>query len=155
MNILVISDTHGETQDAVEIIKKHNPDIVFHLGDLVSDAQKIREAFDKEYFYFVSGNNDYFQALNEQNVEFEGKRIFACHGHHYGVKNGLSYLYNAAKERKADIVLFGHTHMPLVTYMGNILVVNPGCLNRRYSKKGTYSIVTVQKDKINAQIFLI
>ncbi len=153
MNIIVISDTHGETLKAIEIIKKHNPDVIFHLGDMQRDAIEIKNAFNKDSFYSVCGNNDYPQSNYEVVTQFEGKTVFACHGHRYNVKNGLSHLYDAAKQRKADIALFGHTHMSLVTFMGNVLVVNPGCLNKRYSKKPSYSIVTVEKDKINAHIF--
>ncbi|MBR2576556.1 MAG: metallophosphoesterase, partial [Firmicutes bacterium] len=39
MKFLVISDTHGSYEKAVDLINKGNYDAVIHLGDLVRDAE--------------------------------------------------------------------------------------------------------------------
>ena len=46
MKLLVISDTHGSVEKAVELIRKGNYDAVIHLGDLVRDAEAIRAKLD-------------------------------------------------------------------------------------------------------------
>ena len=39
------------------------------------------------------------------------------HGDLYGVKSGLGRLVKAADDKDVDIVLFGHTHLPLSVYL--------------------------------------
>ena len=39
-------------------------------------------------------------------------KLFVTHGHAYGVKSGLGRLAERAKTLGADVVLYGHTHIP-------------------------------------------
>ncbi len=64
--------------------------------------------------------------------------MFLCHGDSYRVKYGLDMLEKKAKEVRADIVIFGHTHVPLNIKKDNILYINPGSLSlpRDLSRRG-------------------
>ena len=56
LKILVLSDSHrcvGAMYDAAMLEK---PDVIFHLGDHVSDAQELSYALDPIDFYEVRGN---------------------------------------------------------------------------------------------------
>ena len=59
----------------------------------------------------------------------EGARIFYTHGHAYGVKSGDETIISAARERKADILLFGHTHQSREDYEDGLYIMNPGRLS--------------------------
>ena len=64
--------------------------------------------------------------------------MYYTHGHIHRVKYGLYELVCAARERKADLVLFGHTHKPLQEYEDGLYLLNPGSL---HGAEGTYGIV--------------
>ena len=69
-----------------------------------------------------------------------GKRFFFTHGHLYDAKLGLYRLVCAARERKADLLLFGHTHQPLTDYDDGLYILNPGSLS---GSGGTYGTVDI------------
>ena len=46
-------------------------------------------------------------------LQFEGHKLLLTHGHHYHVKSGYGALLARAVRAGADIVLFGHTHLPI------------------------------------------
>ena len=47
----------------------------------------------------------------------------------YGVKWGLEKIILAAGSRGADIVLFGHTHLPHESYEDGLYIFNPGSIS--------------------------
>ena len=56
-----------------------------------------------------------------------------------------------AKEQGCNLVLFGHTHAPIVTNFRGITLINPGTLSYFASKK-TYCTLEIDEYKINAKI---
>ena len=62
----------------------------------------------------------------ERLLEIEGVRILMLHGHTRHVKSSPMAAVYAAREYGADVLLFGHTHVPLVDYDGTLWVMNPG-----------------------------
>ena len=54
------------------------------------------------------------------------------------MKSGLDSLRYAAEEQNADIVLFGHTHMPFESYMDGRRFFNPGAL-----RDGRYGLLDI------------
>lgn len=121
MRFVVVSDSHGDAMHLPDVLSKARGgrfpvDGVLFLGDGIGDLQ-ILAPYGLPIIY-VRGNCDYsfLDAPSEETVRFEGKRIFMTHGHHYDVKWGLDRLVASAAERGADIVLFGHTHLPTEKY---------------------------------------
>ena len=55
----------------------------------------------------------------------------------YGVKTDPLRVVYAARERGADILLYGHTHRPLTDYEDGLHILNPGSLRAG----GTYGVV--------------
>ena len=83
----------------------------------------------------------------------EGKRIFITHGHHFGVKNSLVALVAKGLQEKADIILYGHTHIPKIEMLDGIWIINPGSFSLpKDSNKGTYAILELSRETINARI---
>lgn len=150
MKYLVISDTHGKINYAVDTIRSTRCDYCIHLGDMVQDCEDLQSIFPKQKFIFVKGNNDYWTNSSdfpEQRVfELEGKRFFVCHGHKYNVKCGIHALVKAAKSENADICLFGHTHVQYFENSDGLLVVNPGAYDK-------YAVITIKNNDVNCEVF--
>ena len=51
----------------------------------------------------------------------------------------------AAREEGCSVALYGHTHVPDVSYCKDVLVMNPGSISRPRQASGrpTYGIVTI------------
>ena len=130
MLIAVISDSHGN-KDSINKIKKkiNNADVLLFLGDGENDLAEITNDFTGEVFA-VRGNCDITGKYPEEQIlEIQGKKIFICHGHRYNVKYGYNSIYYRGKEIGADIVLFGHSHIPIIEEYDGIVLMNPGSIS--------------------------
>ena len=130
MNILVFSDSHGRVQPMLDAVDIYKPDAIFHLGDVVRDAEKVRAAFPQIPFYQVQGNCDWGRADCESEgvARLEGKTVFYLHGHTQYVKSGLTHAVAKAKSLGADLILYGHTHRAQEDDYDGLLAVNPGAI---------------------------
>ena len=130
MRALIFSDSHGRVQPMLDAVDVYKPDVIFHLGDVVRDAEKVKGAFPKIPFYQVQGNCDLGRANcdTEGVARLEGKTIFYLHGHTQYVKMGLTHAVAKAKSLGADLLLYGHTHVPMETDYDGLLAVNPGAI---------------------------
>lgn len=144
MRLLVISDSHGD-EDAVRraLLEQPRAEVVFHLGDGVAEAERVAAAFAGEKaFFFTRGNNDWgCPHAYAGELTLEGRKIFYTHGHLYHVKYGLTEVVEAARARGADLLLFGHTHMPLADYQEGLYIINPGSLAYSVSGPPAYGVV--------------
>ena len=90
MKLLVFSDSHGNLENMVRTVERERPHMILHLGDGWRDARQLRDRFPEIPLYQVPGNCDFRSAEPpEQLLTVQGKRIFLCHGHTYGVKTSL------------------------------------------------------------------
>lgn len=149
MKIGIISDTHGKNYCYNSIIKKLDKvDRIIHLGDHCADGIELANALQVPVDY-VRGNCDFTRKVPDSKLlVLDNRKIFITHGHIYNVKYGLDRLVYKAMEVKADLVFFGHTHIPQVFYENGILFMNPGSAScPHYGKRGTVGIVHLQQDK--------
>lgn len=140
MRILVISDSHGHAQNVSWAIEQESAaKYIVHLGDGERDMEPHLFAYPNKTIIQIGGNCDY-SSFNPSSQLFiaEGKRIFATHGHPYYVKSGLTSLYFAAKEKDAELVLYGHTHNPHLEIYNGLTFLNPGSL-----ADGNYATVDI------------
>ncbi len=149
--ILVFSDSHGYSNYLNKALEMHSDaDMLVHLGDGAYDLSHLFPEHSNTPVLFIEGNGEEggwiridrrHAPLKFGFTELEGKRIFMTHGHRYDVKYGLSRLIAAGYEKGADIILFGHTHIPFsqyipagtpLDYIGEtdrpLLVFNPGSI---------------------------
>ena len=159
MNILVISDSHGRRDRINEVISRQirRPDALIFLGDGLQDLDycdttgiavyKVCGNCDVLYLNFIT------DAPDEQIINLNGIRIMMVHGHNHGVKLTYTPLIRIAAENKADVLLFGHTHMPFeMTVMPEndlgirlekpLYVMNPGSLGKG---DATFGIITTDR----------
>ena len=131
MRILVTSDTHRDSGSLRKaILAQPKAEVVIHLGDGADDVDLVRFSFPDRTFLQVKGNCDWgctLPAVGE--FETEGVKIFYTHGHVYGVKSGDYTVISEARSRKANILLFGHTHLPREDYEDGLYIMNPGRLS--------------------------
>ena len=131
MKILVVSDTHGNTDKLSRTIQLCMPfDMLIHCGDGIKDIGSV-DIPRGVTVTAVKGNTDIhsytdFEELVVENIE--GRRVAITHGHRFNVKSGTSLLYSEVKRLGADAVFFGHTHIRLLS-AGNPVLFNPGSLS--------------------------
>ncbi len=142
MRFLIVSDSHGRDDNLRRaILSQPTAQVVIHLGDGQEELARARSSFPEKMFLQVRGNCDWGSALpvaNEYTVD--GVKIFYTHGHAYGVKSGLYTAVCAARERRAQVLLFGHTHQPLTDYEDGLYILNPGALSSFQPTYGTLDI---------------
>lgn len=147
--ILVMSDTHRQYYGVNLLAEKlPKPDYIIHLGDVEADQVYIQAVFGCPV-EMVAGNNDYFSTLPYEFMIHEGNhQILLTHGHTHHVHSGTAGLVNVARSKKADTVIYGHTHVPKVDFVDGITIINPGSLSlpRQERRLPTYIIMRVFDD---------
>lgn len=143
MKILVFSDSHGKIKHMDSILQGIDADAICFLGDCLADLRLLE--YTPKSLHAVPGNCDFMPDIpNELIVELGGKRIWLTHGHYFGVKSGYQHIIYAAKSRKVDICLFGHSHSAASFTKNNILFLNPGsCSSTRDCKGDSYAIIEI------------
>ena len=148
MRILIISDTHGSHRNLDEVLEREKDiDMLLHLGDVENDDDYIEAVMDCPV-HIVAGNNDYFSYLpREKEIQIGKYKVFMSHGHNYYVSMNTERLRQAARQRGADIVMYGHTHRPKVDASEDVIVVNPGSLSypRQEGRRATYIIMEINR----------
>lgn len=111
MVLLVASDTHGHADRLLTAVSRVRPAAVLFLGDGLSDLSVLPSELPVRA---VRGNCDFFgREFPTCRLEVFGQtRIFLTHGHTLGVKGGPEHALAAALSENADILLYGHTHVP-------------------------------------------
>ena len=131
MKILVVSDTHGNTDKLSRAIKECTPfDMLVHCGDGIRDIRSV-DIPDGVVVTAVRGTTDLhscddFEELLLENID--GQRVAVTHGHRFNVKAGTSLLCSEVKRLGANTVFFGHTHVRQLT-AGSPVLFNPGSLS--------------------------
>lgn len=174
MKVGMISDVHGDYGALEKTIKKlkteHQVSRILCAGDLVGRGPKPNEVIEclrRHEIVTVRGNHDEFlYGISEDNVvylknlliDWKGKigglRVFMCHGkpgnNMWGMyRDHLSqtYLKMVLKSLKVDVLVTGHTHIPLFMQVKEGVLVNPGSLytfssSRQTSK--TYAVLDLE-----------
>ena len=142
MRIIVMSDSHRNFRNVQRVMEKHpDADLYIHLGDGEREFEDVQNLYPDRRYLWVAGNCDFGSLLPwEEELSVEGKKIFFTHGYTYQVKMTLYNLECAARDRKADIALYGHTHQAEIEYRDGLYLMNPGSLHGSY---GTYGIIDI------------
>ncbi|MEG2421097.1 MAG: metallophosphoesterase family protein [Oscillospiraceae bacterium] len=146
MKVVVFSDSHGDVMNMVEIVRKECPDRILHLGDMTRDADKLLSFFPDTAMECVSGNCDgwhYTGYGQELLLELLGHRLLLLHGHTVHVKNGIDEAVARAGTLGAEVLLFGHTHIPCCDLQPPLWILNPGSV-----RDGAYGVLTLSPEKI-------
>ena len=154
MKLLILSDSHGNIDNMVRAVELTQPRYILHLGDCLQDAQALHQRYPDIPMDTVPGNCDWCSYdTPERLLEFDGVRVLIMHGHTRNVKvSPLSAQY-VARECGADVLLFGHTHSPMVDYDGTLYTMNPGAAGDYH--RPTYGVLTIENGKADCAIFAL
>lgn len=154
MRLLIVSDTHRD-YNALDkaILEQPRAEVVIHLGDGADDVDMIKPKYPNKTFIQVKGNCDFNSELPiYRDFTLENTKFFITHGHMYNAKLDINRMCMAAREKGANILLFGHTHIPFETYEEKLHIMNPGSLAGIH---GTYGIIDIEKNGIVKNIISI
>lgn len=149
MKIIVVSDTHGSYRNFKKVMQLNaDADVVVHCGDSRDEIERIKTEYPDKTYYAVKGNCDFGMLPIVEEFTVDGVRFMATHGHIYNVKYGSFDLENAAKEKQADVVLFGHTHYATDAVKDGIRYFNPGSLG--YGK--SFGVIEIKNGQVLSNI---
>jgi putative phosphoesterase len=173
MRIGIISDIHGDYSTLKDVLNRfdqhHHVDHILCAGDLVGrgpEQDRVVEVIRKRKIPVARGNHDeWFYNLTDENTaflkslpvdwkgEFGGTTVYMCHGkpgnNMWGMyKDHLSkvYLKMVLKSLGADVLITGHTHVPLHLRSKQGILINSGSLysfNSSRETSHTYGVLTV------------
>lgn len=155
MDIGLISDIHGDynaLKTALERLEgEHRVDLILCAGDLVGrgpEPERVVDLVRECAIPTVRGNHDeWFYGLSSHNAaylknlpvdwkgSYGGRNLFMCHGKPGNNMWGLyrdhiseTLLNMMLSTLNADVLITGHTHMPMYVKVSRGCVVNPGSL---------------------------
>lgn len=159
MKIGIISDTHIPVNaselpgDLVKALK--GCDMILHAGDLIELS--VIESLEKiSKTEAVCGNMDSAKVCsklqNKKIISACDKKIGLMHG--YGNPDNLvSILKEEFSAQKPDIIVFGHSHVPMNKYIDDILFFNPGsATDTVFAPYRSYGIIEIANGKVKATI---
>jgi putative phosphoesterase len=150
MLVGLISDTHGllrpEVFPALEGVE-----LILHAGD-VGGQSVLDELSAIAPVRAVFGNTDAPGQPGlkaRQALDIQGVSIHVSHGHEVGNPTAEKLLARYT----ADVIVFGHTHRPLIEPSGTRLVVNPGAAGpRRFDLKPSVARMTVKNGRADVEL---
>ena len=145
----VVADTHSRPHpDALRLLALEKPDVVLHAGD-IGDLEVLTALEAVAPLVVVRGNIDTRANHLPDSVTIQAQsdtavlRILLTH-----IAVARSRLRSDARrlaEREnADLVICGHSHVPLITRDGDIAVFNPGSIGpRRFQLPITFGMASI------------
>ncbi len=160
----VMSDTHDDLNSikaALEFFSREKVELLFHLGDLVSPFALKELAKWEGRVDLLWGNNEGEALVAKLGVELgirvhtapveltlSGRKLIAFHG--FGSLHLTEKIARIlADSGEYDVVLFGHTHSPVVERR-KALLVNPGEACGKLTRRKTIALVDL--DRLEAKI---
>jgi putative phosphoesterase len=150
MRVIALADTHAPRRwkSCPPLVAGHlrQADLILHAGD-VCTASVLRELAEYAPVQAVLGNNDApdvadWGAPTSLELDLDGLRVAMVHdsGQAAGRISRLRRRFPGA-----DLVIFGHSHIPLDQSGGGMRMFNPGSpTDRRRQPRGTIGVLTVR-----------
>lgn len=123
-----------------------------YLLGRISVSEDLRLSYKLDYIERIISkkNTDWLSGLPAQrNLELGGLNWILCHGSPWDIEE---YIYPDRSDYKrfaelgTDIVVMGHTHIPMINRAGNVLLVNPGSCGqpRDFYPLASYAVVETE-----------
>jgi putative phosphoesterase len=154
---VVVGDTHGHLDRIKQEVKSLSGiDLLLHTGDYYRDGVALAKHLRLKHYSVIGNCDPGVDGPKEVFLNFEGHRIMLTHGHLQSAKRTLNNLDLRAQEKKASIVVFGHTHVPYLEKVGGIWFMNPGSpFNPRAGYKPTYGLLQISGKELIPSIIEI
>ncbi len=152
MKIGIISDTHGLLRAQV-LERFEGVEHILHAGD-VGDPDILTELAAIAPVTAVWGNVDGMDLRARipeiARLELGGVRVVILHGMQLGSPTPQTA---AAAHPDAGLVVFGHSHRPIIQQAGPTLAVNPGSAGpRRFKDPVTVALAEVENGAVQARL---
>ena len=141
MRIGLISDTHGLVRPDVAAAFE-GVDVILHAGD-VGTPDVLAELGCIAPVDAVHGNVDPLELMLPPTLvrEVDGLTLLVTHGNEVGSPTPAKL----AARYRAAVIVYGHTHRPLVSHVGGTLVVNPGAAGpRRFDLRPSVALLVIE-----------
>ncbi|MDX1991350.1 MAG: YfcE family phosphodiesterase [bacterium] len=175
MKIGILSDIHGDFSALETVLQRldqhHMVDQILCAGDLVGrgpEQNRVVEVFRQRGIPTVRGNHDeWVYGLSNENTDYlrnlpldwrgtvHGLKVFMCHGKPGNNLWGLyrdhvsdTLLNMMLESLQADVLITGHTHVPMFIRVANGCVINPGSIYTFKSARATshtYGVLDVSE----------
>ena len=149
----LISDTHGLLRPDVHTALA-GVELILHAGDVGGD-DILDELELIAPVRAVYGNTDapgQPRLADAIDLSIGGVSIHVSHGHEIGSPVAAKLLERYA----ADVVVFGHTHRPLIARAGDRLVLNPGAAGpRRFDIMPSVARLTIRDGRADAELIAL
>ena len=149
MQIGLISDTHGLMRIAA-LVALDGVELILHAGD-VGGPSVLRELEAIAPVRAVRGNVDDVELGLPDVLELSlgGLTVHVSHGNELGSPTPEALVRRYA----ADIIVYGHTHKPLIQHVGATLVLNPGAAGpRRFNLQPSVALLSIENRKPQATL---
>lgn len=155
--IMVVSDSHDDNSVLRRTLGLELPfDLLIHCGDSECNLLELLGKGRDYDLITVRGNCDSDSRLPmEYTARIAGHTFWITHGNQYGVKITTNRIAEAARERGADVCLFGHTHSAYYAREGGLILLNPGALmfSRMDGGVRTYAVIDIDaQGKVKVRI---
>lgn len=154
MKVVVLADTHAPRRwrSCPPRVAEHlrSADLIVHAGD-VCTAAVLDELAGYAPVRAVCGNNDgpdvvAWGAPETLELDLDGLRVAMVHD------SGPAAGRNDRMRRRfpaADLVVFGHSHIPLDSVDGGVRIFNPGSpTDRRRQPHGTLGVLQIRNGRL-------
>jgi putative phosphoesterase len=129
LRIGIIADTHGVMHPRVADVF-HGVDHILHAGD-IGGAHVLRELQRIAPLTFVGGNNDEGEdGYDVVRVTLGAMRVLLTHVLPRPRKPG-AHVVTSLAQQPADLVVFGHSHLPHHEVIGGVTYFNPASAGPR------------------------
>jgi putative phosphoesterase len=153
--VVVIADTHipRRAEGLPEALRPHlhRADAILHAGDLM-DQKLLEELAGYAPTYAVCGNLDPPESGLPETLELDlgGARIAMIHDS--GRKDGR-HRRMSRRFSEARVVVFGHSHIPLLEDESGLMLLNPGSpTDKRRQPDYTFAELEISEGEVGASI---
>ena len=154
----VIADTHipRRARGLPEALLPHlkGADLILHAGDLMAPSL-LDELEGYAPMRAVRGNLDPPELDLPETLEFEFGGVPVAMIHDFGPKRGRR---NRMRRRFPDarVVIFGHSHIPLLEDEDGLMLLNPGSpTDRRRQPRHTFALLWMEDGGVRAEILVL
>ena len=161
MKIGVLSDTHipqtaSKLPDEIYYAFK-DVDLILHAGDFteLSILDELKRLAKTEAVYGNMDSPGIQKALPAKRMIKAGKFVIGLiHG--YGAPSGLmDVIKDEFSKESVDVIIFGHSHLPVNETRNGILFFNPGSpTDKIFAKYNSYGMLTIN-NRIKGEIIKI
>ena len=154
MRVVVLSDTHSPRhwKRCPPDVAKHlaGADLILHAGDICT-VDVLEELNRYAPVQAVLGNNDLpevaaWGAPETHELELDGLNVAMIHDSGQAVGRTLRM---HRRFPNADLVVFGHSHIPMDVSGDGVRVFNPGSpTDRRRQPYGTFGVLTIDSAEL-------